>query len=116
VDRAGDTKAAMWAAGKVDDRVRQGLVKVTNGQLSAGPAAIMMSADPTAGLKLDLAAAMASPADAKALESFAKANLGMLGMAAQARASPSSSTRSRSGPQETSCGSMSTSTWTRSIS
>ena len=80
-----DQKAPVWAAGRVDDRVRQGLVKVTAGQLSAGPAAMVVSMDPTAGAKLEVGAIMASTADAKALESFAKGQLALLGMAAQAR-------------------------------
>ncbi len=80
-----DVKAAVWAAGKVDDRVRSGLVKVTNGQLSAGPAAIALTIDPSAGLKLDAAVVMANAADAKALESFVKGNIGILGMAAQGK-------------------------------
>ena len=32
-----DQKAPIWAVGRVDDRVRQGLVKVMNGAVSAGP-------------------------------------------------------------------------------
>ena len=71
--------------GRVDERVRGGLVKVTNGQLEAGPVAIVMSADPIDGAKLDVGAVMASEADAKTLESFAKTQLGLLSMAAQAK-------------------------------
>jgi hypothetical protein len=80
-----DQKAPIWAAGRVDERVRGGLVKVTNGQLEAGPVAIVMSADPIDGAKLDVGAVMASEADAKTLESFAKTQLGLLSMAAQAK-------------------------------
>lgn len=78
-------KAPLWAAGKVDDRVRAGLVKVTNSQLEQGPAAMVLAVDPTDGATLDLAAVMASQADAKTLESFAKAQLGLMAMAAQAK-------------------------------
>jgi hypothetical protein len=80
-----DQKAPMWGVGRVDERVRQGLVKVTDGQVTAGPVAFVMSADPTKGLKMEVDAVMATSADAKALESFAKTNLSVLGMASQAK-------------------------------
>ncbi len=80
-----DQKAPLWAAGKVDDRVRAGLVKVTNGQLQEGPMAMVIAVDPTEGAALDLGAVMSSPADANTLESFAKAQLGLMAMAAQAK-------------------------------
>lgn len=80
-----DQKAPIWAVGRVDERVKQGLVKVTNGAVTAGPSAMVVSIDPTAGAKIDLGAVMASPADAKALESFAKTQLAGLAMVAQAK-------------------------------
>jgi len=80
-----DQKAPLWAAGKVDDRVKQGLVRVTAGQISAGPTAIAMSGDLAKGIKLDMTLVMANPTDAKALESFVKAQQGLLGYAAQAK-------------------------------
>lgn len=80
-----DQKAPAWAAGRVDERVRAGLVKVTNGQLSAGPSAMVVAIDPSSGAKLDIGAVMASPADAKTLESFAKTQLSLIAMAAQAQ-------------------------------
>lgn len=80
-----DQKAPVWAAGLVDERVRGGLVKVTNGQLKEGPKAMLVSLDPTNGAKLEVGAVMASPADAKTLESFAKSQLGLMAMAAQAK-------------------------------
>jgi hypothetical protein len=79
-----DQKAPIWAAGRVDERVAQGLVKATAGQLSAGPTAMIVAIDLSRGAKLELDGVMASPADAKALESFAKTQLGGLAMAAQA--------------------------------
>ncbi len=79
-----DQKAPIWAAGRVDERVGQGLVKATAGQLAAGPVAMIVSADLSNGAKLELGGVMASPSDAKALESFAKTQLGGLAMAAQA--------------------------------
>ena len=80
-----DQKAPIWAVGRVDERVKQGLVKVTSGAVTAGPSAMVVSIDPTSGAKIDLGAVMASPADAKALESFAKTQLAALGMVAQAK-------------------------------
>jgi hypothetical protein len=80
-----DQKAPVWAAGRTDPSLRDRLVKLVGGTLSAGPQAITIAFDPTSGAKLDLGAVMASPADAKTLESFAKGQVAMLGMAAQAR-------------------------------
>jgi hypothetical protein len=80
-----DQKAPVWAAGRADERVKQGMVKVVSGQISAGPTAYTAAFDPSSGAKLELDAIMANPADAKALESFAKAQLGALGMVAQAK-------------------------------
>ena len=81
--RRADQKAPIWAAGRVDERVRTGLVKVTSNQLTQGPAAIILAVDPTDGAKLDVGAVMASAADAKTLESFAKTQLGLMAMGAQ---------------------------------
>ncbi len=80
-----DQKAPLWAAGKVDERVRGGLVKLTNGQIAQGPLAIVMSANPTDGLALEVSAVMTSEKDAKTLESFAKSQIGLMAMAAQGR-------------------------------
>ena len=80
-----DQKAPVWAAGRVDERVRGGLIKATNGQLSAGPLAMVVAIDPTNGAKIELGAVMASAKDAKTLESFAKGQLALLAMAAQAK-------------------------------
>src|SRR6185503_10611857 len=71
-------KAPVWAAGKVDERVRAGLVKVTSGQVEHGPVAMVMSANPSDGVALEVGAVMASEKDAKTLESFAKAQLGLM--------------------------------------
>ena len=80
-----DQKAPLWAAGRVDERVRAGLVKVTNGQLKEGPSAMVLAVDPSDGATLDLGAVMATGADAKTLESFAKTQLALMAMAAQAK-------------------------------
>lgn len=78
-----DQNAPVWAVGRVDERVRGGLVKLTKGELTSGPVAITIAFDPGSGAKLDIGAIMVSAADAKALESFAKEQLGLLSMAAQ---------------------------------
>ena len=44
-----DQNAPVWAAGRVDERVAAGLVKVTNGQLKEGPKAMLVALDPTDG-------------------------------------------------------------------
>lgn len=80
-----DQKAPVWAVGRVDERVRGGLVKVTSGQLKEGPKAMTVSLDPTDGAKLEVGAIMASDTDAKTLESFAKSQLALMAMAAQAK-------------------------------
>jgi hypothetical protein len=80
-----DQSAPAWAIGKVDERVRAGLLRVTGKQLSAGPAAFVVTFDPSHGAKIDLGAVMASATDAKTLESFAKGQMALLGMAAQAK-------------------------------
>jgi hypothetical protein len=80
-----DQKAPLWGVGRVDERVRAGLVKVTSGQLKEGPSAMTVAIDPSEGAALDLGVVMASPGDAKTLESFAKTQLGLMTMAAQAK-------------------------------
>jgi hypothetical protein len=80
-----DQRLPVWGAGKVDDRVRQGMLRATGGQVKAGLTAVAMAADPTNGAKLELAAVMASAQDAKGLESFANTQRGLLGYAAQAK-------------------------------
>jgi len=78
-----DQRAPLWAVGRVDERVRAGLVGVTDGKLKAGPTAIFATVDPTAGAKLELGTIMASPEDAKSLESFAINELKLASWAAQ---------------------------------
>jgi len=80
-----DQNAPAWAVGRADERVRAGLVKATAGELSAGPAGLVLTADATSGLKVELQAIMATDPDAKTLESFAKSQLGLMGAAAQVK-------------------------------
>ena len=60
-------------------------MKVMAGKVSAGPQAIIASFDPTSGAKVELDAIMANYNDAKELESYGKTQLGLMGMAAQAK-------------------------------
>ncbi|MBS1122385.1 MAG: hypothetical protein H6Q90_4613 [Deltaproteobacteria bacterium] len=76
--------APIWGVGRVDERVRKGLVGVLGG-LKAGPSAFVGSIDPTEGAKLELGAIMASPEDAKQLESYVNDQKKLLGMVAQAK-------------------------------
>jgi hypothetical protein len=75
--------APLWAAGRTDARVRDGLVRVAEGKLAAGPLGFTLTADFADGAKLDYNAVMASTQDAKNLESFAKAELALATAAAQ---------------------------------
>jgi len=77
-----DQNAPLWAVGRIDPRVRQGLGGVIKG-LSAGPAGVYLTLDPTDGARLEFDAVMASPADAKELESWANRERAMIAMAAQ---------------------------------
>ena len=77
--------APLWAIGRVSDRVKGGLVKVTQGQIKTGPAAFVAYLDPTDGAKLELGAVMTSADDAKQLESQIKSQLALLVMVAQAK-------------------------------
>lgn len=78
-----DARAPLWAAGLVDERVAQGLVRASKGQIASGPRAVFATMDPSDGLRAELAAVMESESDASALESLAKPQLGLLAVAAQ---------------------------------
>lgn len=73
----------IWAAGRADPRIRDGLVQLTEGKLHAGPVAYTVTVDPSDGAKVALGVVMASAEDAKALESYVKGELALLGAAAQ---------------------------------
>jgi hypothetical protein len=77
--------APLWAVGHVDPRIRDGLVRVSNGQISAGPVAFVLSADLAEGAKLQLSVVMNQPDQAKQLESYVKGELALLTAAAQLR-------------------------------
>lgn len=81
-----DQHQPVWAVGRLDARVRDGLVRVAGGALGAGPTAFVGSLDPRDGAKVELGAVMASAEDGKQLESLAKAQLAAFVMAAQLKA------------------------------
>jgi hypothetical protein len=80
-----DQNRPAWAIGRVSDRVKAGLVRVTQGQIKTGPTAFVGSADFHNGAKLELGAVMANADDAKQLESQIKSQLAMFVMIAQAK-------------------------------
>jgi hypothetical protein len=65
-----DQKAPIWAVGRLDERLRGGLPRVTNNEVKVGPYAFIGSLDPGNGARVDLGVIMATPEDAKALESW----------------------------------------------
>lgn len=77
--------APLWAVGRTDPRIRDGLVQLTERKISAGPVAFALSADLADGAKLQLSAVMNQPDQAKALESYVKGELALLTAAAQLR-------------------------------
>lgn len=77
-------RAPLWAIGKVNPRVGEGLAKVMGGA-SGGPQGMFASLDLAAGAAFEVGAVMATEKDAKMLETFAKTQLGLLAMAAQAK-------------------------------
>jgi hypothetical protein len=77
-----DQRQPLWWVGRVDDRVRKGLVAVLPG-LKAGPIAITGTIDPSFGAKVSVGAVMASDEDAKQVESFTNTQKSLIAMAAQ---------------------------------
>jgi len=78
-----DQTAPAWLAARVDPRVGAGLVRVGRGAIGAGPKAVFGSLDPGGGVSAELGAVMASDGDAKALESLATSQMGLMALAAQ---------------------------------
>jgi hypothetical protein len=75
--------SSLWAVGRTDARVREGLVQLTDGKLRGGPIAYTAMADLSDGANLQLGVVMNTPEDAKSLESNVKSELGLLVAAAQ---------------------------------
>lgn len=78
-----DQRSPVWAVGRVDPRVGQGLVTATGGKLAKQPEAFVATVDATAGAKVLLGVVMSDAESAKTLESWAKNELAVVGMAAQ---------------------------------
>lgn len=77
-----DQRQPLWWVGRVDDRVRKGLVGILPG-IKAGPIAITGTVDPTVGAKVTVGAVMASNEDAKNVETFTNTQKGLIGAFAQ---------------------------------
>jgi len=80
-----DTKAPLWAVGKVDPKLGERLLRLTRGKVTRPPRAFLAKLDPTDGLVVELGAVMTSDDDARALELQLNPTLGLISMAAQAR-------------------------------
>ena len=78
-----DQHSPVWAVGRVDPRVGQGLVTATAGKLAKQPEAFVATLDATVGAKILLGVVMSDAESAKTLESWAKNELAVASMAAQ---------------------------------
>ncbi|MBA3396734.1 MAG: hypothetical protein H0T89_29145 [Deltaproteobacteria bacterium] len=78
-----DQRSPVWAVGRVDPRVGQGLVTATAGKLTKQPEAFVATVDPRNGAAVLLGVVMKDAESAKTLESWAKTELAVVGMAAQ---------------------------------
>ncbi|MEJ7599275.1 MAG: hypothetical protein WKG01_15320 [Kofleriaceae bacterium] len=78
-----DQNAPIWAVGRMSDKLRRGLVDATDGKIKQGPVAVTASIDPTTGMNIQVAAIMATPDDAKRLESLMTTEKALIGIAAQ---------------------------------
>ena len=78
-----DQGAPIWGAGAVTERVGAGLLRATDGKLTAGPSQFVGSIDPSSGAAVELGAVMASTADASALFEVADAQVGLMQKVAQ---------------------------------
>lgn len=76
-------RSALWAVGRTDARVRDGLVQLTEGKLTSGPTAYTAMADLSGGANLQLGVVMSKPEDANNLKSYVKGELALLTTAAQ---------------------------------
>ncbi|HMG24621.1 MAG TPA: hypothetical protein VK607_24965 [Kofleriaceae bacterium] len=73
----------IWAVGRVDARVRDGLVELSEGKIGAGPVAIALTANLDDGADVRMSAVMSDANQAKTLESYVKSLLGLATAAAQ---------------------------------
>lgn len=80
---AANQNAPIWAVGRVADRLKTSLMRISDGKLKAGPNAFIGSLDLTAGFNGELKVLMASDADANELKTLASRELVALTWAAQ---------------------------------
>lgn len=80
VDRA----AAAWAVATIDPELGLALTRLTSGKVTAGPRLVSGSLDPLDGVRASAAFTMVSPADARALADYARGELTLGSLAAQA--------------------------------
>lgn len=79
-----DRTAALWAVATMDAELGQALARITRGKVAGAPRALYGALDTRAGLSGTIAFAMASEGDAEALVGFARGELRMMAVAAQA--------------------------------
>jgi len=81
-----DQNAPVWLVGRIDERVKQRLVGITNNEVKAGASGFVGAVDLTSGAKVDIGVIMASPADAKTLESWTSNQKRLIEAAVQGKA------------------------------
>ncbi len=79
-----DRGASIWAVALMDAELGQALTRITKGEVTAPPRALHGSLSARAGLAGTISFMMAADGDAQALVRFARKELGMVAMAAQA--------------------------------
>lgn len=79
-----DQQAGLWFAAQMDPELGQSLVRTTGGAIGAPPAGVFAELDPQAGLNAHAAFMMVSDTDANQLVEFARRELAIGALAAQA--------------------------------
>lgn len=79
-----DRQAAMWAVSTVDAELGSALVRLSKGAIEQGPTVVAGSLDPLDGVRATATLTMRTAADARALAGYAKGELAMGTIAAQA--------------------------------
>lgn len=79
-----DRKAAMWAVATVNPELGLALTRLSKGAIAAGPTLVAGTLDPLDGVRASAEFTMTSAADARALADYAKGELAMGTIAAQA--------------------------------
>ncbi len=80
-----DRTAAIWAAAAMDADLGTALARITKGKVATPPQALYGALDPADGLRAEIAFVMANDADAEALAGFARGELALAALAAQAK-------------------------------